>query len=72
MRKHLLLSGSPGLPYTVASRIISWISGASLRLDVLLQRGLSDGVPLNKRSGSKLTTPCQVIARQRLLYCLPN
>ncbi|KAI0005051.1 cell division protein Cdc14 [Russula compacta] len=26
----------------VASRIISWISGASLRLDVLLQRGLSD------------------------------
>ncbi|KAN0126800.1 CDC14 domain containing protein [Russula decolorans] len=27
----------------VASRIISWISGASLRLDVILQRGLSDG-----------------------------
>ena len=34
------------LRYTVASRIISWISGASLRLDVILQRGLSDGAPL--------------------------
>ncbi|KAH9062660.1 CDC14-domain-containing protein [Lactarius vividus] len=27
----------------VASRIIPWISGASIRLDALLQRGLSDG-----------------------------
>jgi hypothetical protein len=41
--KGLFLSGSPGLPFTVASRIISWISGASIRLDALLQRGLSDG-----------------------------
>lgn len=40
------LSGSPNLCYTVASRIISWIAGASLRLDVILQRGLSDGAPL--------------------------
>jgi hypothetical protein len=56
--KNLLLSGSSNLPYTVASRIISWISGASLRLDVLLQRGLSDGVSLNERSGSNLTTSC--------------
>ncbi len=34
------------LPYTVASRTLPWISGASLRLDVLLQRGLSDGALL--------------------------
>jgi hypothetical protein len=40
------LSGPPNLCYTVASRIISWISGASLRLDVILQRGLSDGALL--------------------------
>ena len=36
------------LPRIVASRIISWISGASLRLDALLQRGLSDGALLNE------------------------
>lgn len=30
----------------MASRIISWISGANIRLDALLQRGLSDGAPL--------------------------
>jgi hypothetical protein len=54
--KYLVLSGSSNLLYTVASRIISWISGASLRLDVILQRGLSDGVLLNERSGSNLTT----------------
>ena len=46
MNQNSFLSGSPNLRYTVASRIISWISGASIRLDVILQRGLSDGAPL--------------------------
>jgi len=35
-----------GSHHPVASRTIPWISGASLRLDGLLQRGLSDGTPL--------------------------
>ena len=37
---------SPSSHQTVASRIVSWISGASFRLEAVLQRGLSDGVPL--------------------------